>query len=61
MDRPFDTFQLAALACFLLVFCGRTLVLRLTRGVRVLTLVGGKPPLQAALVFVPWICVSVAC
>ena len=49
MDRFFDAFQLAALAGFLCLFLGRALQLRLARGVVVLRLASGKPPLQAAL------------
>lgn len=49
MSRAFDIFQLAVLACFLCVFLGRTLVLRLTRGVKVLTLAVGKSRGRAAL------------
>jgi protein-S-isoprenylcysteine O-methyltransferase Ste14 len=49
MDRFFDGFQLAALAGFLVLFLGRSLQLYLARGVVVLRLATGKPPLQAAL------------
>jgi protein-S-isoprenylcysteine O-methyltransferase Ste14 len=43
------TLQLAALSLFLLLFAARTIHLRVTQGVRVITLVRGKPPGEAAL------------
>jgi protein-S-isoprenylcysteine O-methyltransferase Ste14 len=49
MSRGFDIFQLAVLACFLCVFLGRTLALRLRHGVKVFTLGVGKSRGRAAL------------
>jgi protein-S-isoprenylcysteine O-methyltransferase Ste14 len=49
MSRLFDLIQLIALACFLAMFLGRTIQLYWTRGIQVLTLGRGKPPVQAAL------------
>ncbi|MBW2526711.1 MAG: isoprenylcysteine carboxylmethyltransferase family protein [Deltaproteobacteria bacterium] len=49
MHRDLETFQLAALAAFTLLFIGRTLQLRVTGGVRVVTMVRGKPWREAAL------------
>lgn len=45
----FDAFELIALATFLLLFIGRTLQLRIGRGIRVYNMVRGKPFSEAAL------------
>lgn len=49
MNRWSDLFQLAALGVFLALFFGRTVQLRLSGGVRVVTMVRGKPWPEAAL------------
>lgn len=49
MNRWLEAFQLVALAAFLLLFAGRTAQLRLAQGVRVVTLVRGKPWPEALL------------
>jgi protein-S-isoprenylcysteine O-methyltransferase Ste14 len=49
VERPFDLVLLAALAAFVLLFAGRTLHLRLARGVTALRIGRGKPPTEAVL------------
>jgi protein-S-isoprenylcysteine O-methyltransferase Ste14 len=49
MSPWFEVFQLAGLAAFVLLFVGRTAQLRITQGVRVVTLVRGKPWSEAIL------------
>lgn len=49
MNRDLEAFQLAALAAFSLLFITRTVQLRLTHGVQVVTLMRGKPWREAAL------------
>ncbi len=49
MRGAFDTFQLAALGAFLVLFLGRTAQMYLARGVRVFQLVRGKPWSEALL------------
>ena len=49
MGRWAELFQVGTLAAFLVLFVGRTLQLRFAHGVKVISLVRGKPPLEAAL------------
>ncbi len=48
MNRIIDLFQICSLSVFLLLFIGRTMQLR-SRGIRVITLISGKPWPEALL------------
>jgi protein-S-isoprenylcysteine O-methyltransferase Ste14 len=49
MERFFEIFQLAALALFLLLFAGRTIHLRMVRGVNAIRIARGKPLPEALI------------
>jgi protein-S-isoprenylcysteine O-methyltransferase Ste14 len=49
MERFFEVFQLVALALFLLLFAGRTIHLRMARGVNAIRIARGKPLPEALI------------